>query len=297
MRAFYSVSLAGVVGVGFRYLQIEERPVVRTPADDGVVRAFDPLRQVAARRDVEHLQRALLGAAGRQPVRDVAAVPRRLVVVERVVRRRALAERRRVEQQVLLAVEPVAIDELRLLRARLDDLVEEALAAADHAAAPRVGVRQFVDAREQRIAAGDRIEHGPRRRGLRLHPGLDRRVLQVLEVAVRVDDRRAEIRVGDGMHRGDRWRVGRERCLRSGARGDEQDRSASGCDVHGVSPRGGSGESSVCPGGRARAARRTPPRPGRRGARGTARAPATGSPRDSRRRDRSSGPGPRAGGS
>jgi hypothetical protein len=71
----------------------------------------------------------------RHAVGEQLAVPRRLEVVERVVRGGALAHRARIDEQVLLALQAVAVVELGQRRARLEHLVEIALAAAHEAAA------------------------------------------------------------------------------------------------------------------------------------------------------------------
>ena len=55
-----------------------------------------------------------------------------------------------------------------------------------------------LDALAQCRAAGDRVEHAAGMVGLGAHPGDDRRVFQVLEVAERVRDDGAEVVVGDG---------------------------------------------------------------------------------------------------
>ena len=173
--------------------QIVEGLVVRTPADHVVGGAGYGLAVRLAGGDVHHVQHALLRAAGRHAVRQQLAVVRRFVEVERVVGRGAFAQLARVDQQVLLAGEAVAVVELGQLRRRLRHFVEIAVAAALEAAAAQVGVEQRVDAFLQRGAAGDRVEPDARVVGLGLHPGLHVGVAEIFHVAVVVDDGGAEV--------------------------------------------------------------------------------------------------------
>ena len=182
---------------------VEERLVVGAPADRGVGGAVDRLGVHLAGGHVHHVQHALLRAAGRDAVRQQLAVVGRFVEPECVVRGRALAELGGVEQQVLLAGQAVAVVELGQLRRGLGHLVEVAVAAPHEATAPQVGVHQLVDTLLQGGVSRDRVELRARRVGLRLHPGLDLGVGEVLHVAVVVDERRAEVVGRDRPDRGD----------------------------------------------------------------------------------------------
>jgi hypothetical protein len=97
----------------------------------------------------------------------------------------------------------VAHVQLELVVARAAALEEHAAARAalhvDHAR--RRGAVELVDARQQRRAAGDRIEHGARVVGLRAHPRLHLRIVDRLQPAIGVVNGDAEVGVRDRTRR------------------------------------------------------------------------------------------------
>jgi hypothetical protein len=117
----------------------------------------------------------------------------------------------RVDQQALAALQPVARVQLVVDVARALLLVEVALAVVADVVDDRAGLRQVLDALEQPLAPGHARQHRARVRVLALHPGLDLGIGRVLEPAVRVGDRLAEVGVRDGAHRRDRRRDGHPR--------------------------------------------------------------------------------------
>jgi len=112
---------------------------------------------------------------------------------------------RGIQQQTLLALQAVAVIELRLLRTGFEGPVKIALAAPYEAAPAQVRIVKRVDALQKRIAPWQPIQGRVGVISLRLHPGLHLLVIQVFHVAVVVHHGGAEVGVGD---RSDRrcWR-------------------------------------------------------------------------------------------
>jgi hypothetical protein len=121
----------------------------------------------------------------------------------------AAAQGRWIQQQMFLALQPVAVKQLRLRRVRLGDEIEPALAAPHETSPSRIGVDHRVHPVQQRLPPRQRIERRARVVGLGLHPRLHLRVLQVLQVPIVVDNLGAEVVVGRRPHRRHRRRLER----------------------------------------------------------------------------------------
>jgi len=72
-----------------------------------------------------------------------------------------------------------------------------------------IRIRERVYSLQQRTAARQLFEHSARVLRLGAHPALHLWILQVLQIAVVVRKRRAEIGIGDWAHRGHGWRISR----------------------------------------------------------------------------------------
>jgi len=225
---------------------VEEARVVRQPGHVAVVRAVDRRHHVLAGGHVHHVDDRLLRAAGGDRVGDVPAVVGRLEELDGVRRAVGPGERVGVDQQPLGALPALAHVELELVVVGAALLVEHEAAAGQrdglHALLDRVV--ELADARQQRRAARDRVEHLARVVGLRLRPLLHLGGRQVLHVAVGVGDGGTEVGIGGGLHRRDRG-CGRGG-LRQGAgtgqggadRAQRQVRTGHGQDSRGLSERG-----------------------------------------------------------
>ena len=190
---------------GLQLLQAneEERAAVARPIGEAEVGAADRLADEAQGLHIEHIQRGAFRALLRQPVGDVAAIGRRREVVDRVRLAGALLDRVGVDEQHFAPVETVPHVELELVVLRPALLIEPQITGRPGRAddARRCGRVVGLELCQQRVAAVDALQRRMREVAVRLHPPGDRRVLGVLEVAVRVADRAAEEGLVDVTHR------------------------------------------------------------------------------------------------
>ncbi len=199
MEAQLRIEIAIRRAHGAGELVVEEAGGVGQPARAGVFRVGDALGQLHAGVDVQHVQRGVFAAVAGEPVDQHAAVRRRRPPVERDVVARGI-ERRRIDQQAVVTAARIALaqEELEVVRAYRTLLVEQAAAHAPEFTGGRRIAAEFLDARQQRGTAGQRLQHGTGVCALARHVGKPVRILGVLHPAIAIDQRLAEIGVAHG---------------------------------------------------------------------------------------------------
>ncbi len=194
----------GLVRGGLGRAEIVERAPVVAPRRRHVDGALDDVGQQPSGARVEHVQHGLLRAALRRSERDVPPIGRGRVVVERVVLFRRAREAVGIEHDALGAARDRARVQPRGVGAGRALLVEVHAADGLHVGERLRRVVELRDALRQRGAARQPVEHRARVRALRLEVRREPGVLRVLEIAVRVGHRDAEVRLGHRPHRGRR---------------------------------------------------------------------------------------------
>lgn len=179
--------------------RVVEAAVVGLPGNAGCPRASDGVGQQLARRGLDDLQRAHLGATLRRSVGDILAVVRNVPPVESD--RAVLGKLVDVEQRHVGAVHAFADVEHSLVLLAVATGVE-VVVAADLSLEQAADFEQVLDAVMQLIAAGKLVENaarvGEQRGDLLLGLG----ALAIFEPAIRVDNLAAEVFVGDRLLRG-----------------------------------------------------------------------------------------------
>ncbi len=203
--------------------------------------AVDRVAGVLAGRDVENVQHALFGATFGNAVRDVLVVRRRLEVVDRVVGARRGRPPIRIDQQ--RSFPPVPCRAVQLQRIVAGEPLQVVVVAVVRLHAGDAGggiVTVALDLLEDFRALRNPVERRASVVGLRLHPGGDRGILQVLERAVRIGDGHAVVGVADRLAGGRRRLRLREcgaggkadeQCGKTAHRDGEQGHGCSGCDM------------------------------------------------------------------
>ena len=181
-----------------------------------------------ARSRIEHGQVGIFGAALGDADRDPRAVGRGGEEVDRILLAAVRhAQRRDIDELADLAV-GLADEQVEIVRSGRALLVEDApaetLNACDHVGAAGEGG----DLVSERLAAGDRVQHAARVAALRLHPVDRARILLVFHIAIGIDDRRAEIAVGDRLLWRRRWGRQRRGKRDGGGRGKDDGEGCAG---------------------------------------------------------------------
>ena len=167
---------------------VEKRPAIRPPRRAAELRTVNRIGQQLAGRHVENPHDAVLRAGRRGAIGDVAAIPRRGVVVERPVRAACLLQPLGIDEQALGCAEAVAHIELVDLFAGEPLEIEQALPTKIWRADRRIGIRERVNPRRQVGVAGNRGEEMTGVVILRVQPSEDSAVLHVLEPTIGIRD-------------------------------------------------------------------------------------------------------------
>ena len=170
--------------------KVEETAVVGHPVGAAVMGPADRLDELFQARDIEDVDRRFLGAALRHAVGQVPAARRRRVEGHRVRRAGGLGLGLGIDQQPACALQAMAHVDLVLVvgGAALFVEVDVVRQPPDGADPRRHRSLELGDARQQRGASRDGIEHRTRVLALRLHPVYGRRG-ESLHVAIVVGDR------------------------------------------------------------------------------------------------------------
>ena len=210
------VGLAGrVLRSQLAQLVVGDRSAVRQPGHAALRHARNRGADMLTGAHVQHIQGRVLRAAGRQAVSEIAPVPGRNEVVDRMRHAGALRLHIRVDQQLFDAVEAVAHHQLHLAVLAPAQQIEQlaAGAACDAEAAVAQALVEFGQPLLEPGPALDPVQHAARPGALRGDPRLRLRIGQVLHVAVGIvhgDAVPGVDLVAHGRHR--------RRCLRQGGR-------------------------------------------------------------------------------
>ena len=196
------------------------------------LRAVDRLAHGFAGLHIDDVHNGVFRPRCRNAVSHIASIGRRVEEVDRMRLAGRFAHHFRVEQQLFGPVQALARKQLELIVIDAALFIEPPIAGGPcHARNPRR--HRFVvfeDVLVHRLAPRDRLERRPGMIALRLHPGRDLRVLDVLHVSIRVIDLGAEEGFADIAHRCD------GQGLRAGGGCDQQTRRSGEVRMgHGVS--------------------------------------------------------------
>ena len=115
----------------------------------------------------------------------------------------------RIDEDMFRAIDAVTIGQLGQIATRFHQMIKKPVTAAGEFIAMQIRAHQPQDALRHGGAPGNVVEHLTRVIGLRLHPMLDFRVAQIFHIAIIIDHRRAEIRIGHGTYGRHRGSIGR----------------------------------------------------------------------------------------
>ena len=172
-----------------RVARVVQAAVIGQPGEAGSAGVWDTLDfQIQAAFDVHDVQRAELGTALGQTVRQQAPALGREPPIERD--DAAGAQGVRVDHGPLLTLQSVAYDQQRLVQAAVTPLVEAALTSQNWRR-DRARHQELVQASVDGSTLWQTIQHRPRELVLRLDPGAGFRRIPVFEPAIRIGHRHA----------------------------------------------------------------------------------------------------------